>query len=210
MAIHDPRLPAGRGFSAEDEIIIIDVGEPTTMMFVHCSVLCSSADFFKTRMKPEWSGTDAAHIKLPQYTPAAFNIYVNWLYAGGVPATAQDLGDETIHDKEWTNLAAAFVVGEGVMDVAFKDVVMDALRAKVRSAEGATIWRVACDMVKIIYDGTTVGSPARKFMVDIFYHHGDPSVLCGPADDLQRDFLLDLGHDFMTARTAPPVAMLGG
>lgn len=51
------------------------------------------------------------------------------------------------NEKEWMNLAAAYVLGNELLDTAFKDSVIDALRAKVRSLSGNTIWPYGGELI---------------------------------------------------------------
>jgi len=177
MTAMDPRLPAERGFNAADPIITIHVGEPHTSYYVHRITLCSTSDFFKTRLKPEWSKTDEADAELPVHEPEAFNIYANWLYMRGIPLTAPDNDDDELHYTDWRNLAAAFVVDEAVMDNHFKDTVMDALCAKARSRKGPTLWNYMNGMVAKIYEGTVARSPARSWLLGVFLHHAPLDAL---------------------------------
>ncbi|KAK5125111.1 hypothetical protein LTR85_000786 [Meristemomyces frigidus] len=209
MAVSNPRLPAERGFDAADEIITTHVGGPPTSYFIHRSVLCSSGHFFKTRLKPEWSRTDEAHAKLPVQEPDAFNLYVNWLYMRGIPLTAPDKDDDAQHRAEWKNLAAAFVVGEAVMDDPFKDAIMDALCAKARSPKGATLWAVMNAVVQTLYDGAPPSSPARKWLLAVFIHHAPDDALDPNTGDLPKHFVWDLARAHTDGRKPLSVMELG-
>lgn len=117
MAVTDPRLLGEQAFSSADKIVTVHVGrDPPTCYFVHRSVPCSSGHYFKTGLKPEWSKTDDAHAKLLVHEPDAFNLYVNWLNMRGIGLTSPKEEDDALREADWKILAAAFGVGEVVMD----------------------------------------------------------------------------------------------
>lgn len=173
--------------------------------------MCSSSDFFKTRLKPEWSREDAAHITLTHHEPNAFNLYVNWLYAHDTSTESAGAEDEDeLHGEDWKTLAGAYVVGEEVLDSAFKDVVMDALRAKLVGKKGATIWTSMPQMIQLIYEGTPTNAPARRFLVDVYCFHAtegdiDELAFCGI-----NDFFLDTMRAFARIRKGLAVTRFGG
>lgn len=117
----------------------------------------------------------------------------------------------SVNDKsEWLNLARAYVLGQAVVDINFKDTVIDAMRAKVKSASGPSIWLVASELVRIIYNGTPEDSPARRFLVDLYHGHageGDMEKGVFPSD-----FLFDLTRAALTRCGVhkTPVTNLGG
>ena len=114
------------------------MGESKATLYVHQSVLCSWWQYFKTKKKPEWSQPGGV-VDSPYDSEAAFNLYVSWLYTRKIPNAAALSQSQDDNETEWKTLAEAYVLGDALLDTAFKDHVIDALRAKVQSPSGHTI-----------------------------------------------------------------------
>lgn len=82
-------------------------------------------------------------------------------------------------------------MGKKLVDIDFRDTVIYALRAKVKGVGGVTDWEAAAEVVRIIYNGTLKGSPARRFLIDL-YHGGARNLK--EEDNLPSDFLFDLAR----------------
>ncbi|EMD00177.1 hypothetical protein BAUCODRAFT_21826 [Baudoinia panamericana UAMH 10762] len=192
----DPRLPMRRRFDARQELVIVEVGDTSEKFTVHHPVLCKSSRFLEAKLKPQWSPHNANDCKaclilLPEQDPEAFNLYVNWLYMAGLPLADPSNDDDEAHYEDWLQLAAAYVLGEALIDPLFQHDVLDAMRAKLLSRKGETIHIVVADMVWLICDGTLEDSPARRFLVDVFLC-GSPNNRLSPvvlANDLPTNFV---------------------
>ena len=222
----DPRLPYYHAFeyvtlnlvrrvltsnSAAENLIEVQVGNSKKPFRIHESKLCSSSEFFNAKKKPEWS-YGKGQVELPAVSSAAFALYVNWLYSGKIP-TAVHLQDCEENEKEWTTLASAYALGEEILDTAFKDTVIDALRAKVNSTLGPTMWLSGGEIIKIIYGGTPEGSAARTFLVDIYSFNASKKDLACAFDDAPKDFYFDVAatrHRMNQRLLAPSISAKPG
>jgi hypothetical protein len=109
-------------------------------------------------LKPEWvSAREGRPIDLKNEDLNIFTTYLQYLYTHQID-TSSDL--ETLADT--------YVLGEMLMDLEFQDVVLDILMYECEKRKHYA------DMVliKIIHNGTTDGSPARKLLVDLYYWGG--------------------------------------
>ena len=171
----------------------VEVGAPIAETFnVHLKVLCSSSDFLKAKVKPEWLKNQNS-VKLPDLLPETFSIYVNWLYTGALtgllrPGDAEDRKDLL----EFRRLATAFVLGEALLDVAFKDTIIDTLLFRVCSDTGRQVFTAGAEIAKIVYDGTPTESPARQLLIDIYRNHAYEPDMTHVGRDLPHEFLLDV------------------
>ncbi|KAK5135161.1 hypothetical protein LTR08_005547 [Meristemomyces frigidus] len=206
----DPRYPALRGFDPTDKIVTVRVGDPETTFSVHRGLLSSSSEYFKTKAKPEWA-RGGASIDLPDFSPDAFGTYVKWLYLRAIPSTATTNDGSEQHENEFRSLTEAYVLGDRLLDDEFKDMAIDALRAKARTPSGNNIWPAATEMLKTVYAGTPEGSKARSLLVNIFQYHAAPDVF-GQYDvsELPKEFLFELTRALMEKRGAVAIASLGG
>ncbi|KAF2166274.1 hypothetical protein M409DRAFT_55127 [Zasmidium cellare ATCC 36951] len=192
QGVPDPRLSLSRNVeSTSGSIIACRVGTPHTTFFVHRAVLYKSSEFLKTHAELESNDIDSeSSISLPDFNSEAFALYSKWLYSSAIISIPED--ETPKDDAEWRVLASAYALGEKLIDIDFKNTVIDALRAKVKSKIGNTVWKVAPELVRIIYAGDSKDSPARRFVVDLYHGHGGASNL----DDrsLPSDFLFDLAR----------------
>jgi hypothetical protein len=119
--------------------------------------------------------------------------------------TATTLTQSDNNETEWKTLASAFVLGEALIDSVFKDTIMDALRAKVCSTSGHTMWSCGGEMVKMLYEGTPEGSAAGKFMVDVYTLHAGEKELELVRAQLPKDFFYDMFVLIIKGSTTRPL-----
>jgi hypothetical protein len=138
-------------------------------------------------MKPDWaeSRTGFKTIDMSHCNKDALSAYIHWLYFKKIPLerTEGSLG------VDFTILAQAFVLGEELMDVKFKNTIVDtflSLEQKHSALPGAA-------SVNIIYDGTPPSSPMRCLMLE-FYAYGinDDVSWNLVLEACSKDVLLDL------------------
>jgi len=141
------------------QVITIVVGENKDKVVIHKAILVESSKFFKKAVKPRWSPSrpDSDTIELKDMDLDTFKLYIHWLYFGAIK-----LPEENV-DGVYTALTKAYVLGEELMDVKFKN---DALDTIIDVLWKIDDWPFG-DPVTIIYNGTTEKSPARRLMVDI-------------------------------------------
>ncbi|KAK4497223.1 hypothetical protein PRZ48_011673 [Zasmidium cellare] len=190
--VHDPRLPLSRDVDTSGGVVTCRVDSAT--FIVHRAVLDKSSEFLKTLASLD----SESALLLPHQNTEAFALYSKWLYTSAIISTPKDGGDSSTSKDtaEWKVLAKAYVLGEELIDVDFKDTVIDALRAKFKSKEGGTVWEVAADLVRIIYGGTSADSTARRFMADLY--HGYALASTFEERSLPSDFLFDLARVGLT------------
>ena len=137
---------------------------------------------------------------------------MNWLYYHAIPSLTQaDVDkDDDPYIIEYQNLAAAFVLGEALIDNTFKDTVMNALLAKARRDDDRKIFTAGPRMVKTIYEGTPTCSPARKFMVEIYHGHSRSIDMVTAAPELPHEFLVALSAGLLRVRKLQALNNLQG
>lgn len=181
------------------------------MFSVHENLICGNSDYFKLAMKSYWEATAKGSVTLKEEDPEIFDIYVQWLYYGTLPVRNDSPGlDGNI---EYEQLAKAYVLGEMLQDVNFKDAVLDAILIKSRSrASDGGCWFPVGPVVPCIYDGTTESSAARRLLVDLYtdHGHGDWLIKYGSQDDLPKQFLLDLAIATLDKRPYPAESRSNG
>ena len=178
--------------SIAGETIAVLVDKKT--FHVHEAVLTSSSEFFKAATKPEWRTDPTKPIDLSEQNPLAFERYVQWLYSN-------TLSPYKSENRDLEQLARMYVIGEALMDTTFQEVVIKII-IHLYSAEQRTM---SLSMLRIIYEGTTPGSPARELMADICAFQLEPEFKRVTNLDTEKDaeFMKDLIVALLKHRKIP-------
>ena len=190
---------------------MVKVGSKPVTFDVHENTLRQTSAFFKAALEQQrWKEGVSGVIELPsddelsEVDPAVFDAYLQWLYSGKVDYKC-DITEKTreSHNVEFVKLAHMYVLGEKVQDDTFCDAVIDTTIDKImyHLADG-TRWFATTDPVNIIYGGTPTGSPARRFLVDIYVRYGK-SDWVEEERDVDHEVLLDLARAFLDSRPQP-------
>lgn len=158
-------------------------------------------------MKAHWETSTSGSIALKEEDPEVFEVYLYWLYFETLPVRNDSPGSEG--NAEYAQLAKAYVLGELLQDVNFKDAVLDAILIKTNSkASDGQTWFPFGPAFRYIYEGTPESSAARRLLVDLYTYHGHGDWLKGWADkDLPKEFLHDLAIAALTKRPRPSASL---
>ena len=186
------------------DLITVDVGKEGSKFPVHGAVIRRSSKFFDNAMKKDWAASrlDARTVTLVDEDPAIFKIYLHWLYFKTFPTAATKSTGR--FDREICMLSNSLVMGEMLMDTAFKNAVLIVFRDALLNQPFYKRLRPGPSIIKTIYDGTPEGSPGRRFMVDVWVREADEKWAIH-LDDMPLAFMMDLSKAFMAyARTCTP------
>lgn len=64
------------------KVISVLVGEAAESFIVHQDLICASSEFFRAAVSQGRTEAEAKKVHLHEQNPAAFNIYLDWLYDG--------------------------------------------------------------------------------------------------------------------------------
>lgn len=166
-----------------DTIIKLRVTKPagdTETLNIHHGVLCKSSSFFRKAMKPEWIKLEeqVAIIDLPDDSVQTVSDYIRWLYSDNMGIKLYHAGGDTRErvaeeaEKVFVMLAKAYVFGEKIIDVKYKNAVAETMLAAIESSK----WNLGPNSVDIIYKGTPSTSPIRRLIADkVAYQAHDDS-----------------------------------
>ncbi|KAF2444403.1 hypothetical protein P171DRAFT_444593 [Karstenula rhodostoma CBS 690.94] len=182
----------------DDPISVGQVGKAQgEELWVPLNLLRSSSQFLKAATKPEWD--DLCEVKRTitlSSDPMLFKAYVHWLYMGTIPRPDDNAPDH----KDYPFLAKLYVLGEELLDAIFKNRTIDAIIAVYIKSK---LWPIG-ETIRIIYEGTPEGSPARRLMADGFariaYDH--PSWM-KEFKNCSHDFLVDVSRAMVSVRQPP-------
>jgi hypothetical protein len=135
-----------------------------TKSFTYMNVSsAASSEFFKNATKPEWR-TESRPVDLSDEQPAIFKRYCQWLYTGFI-------APGLLAESSSGCLAYMYVLGEKIVDHEFQNAVIQAIISDMDRMNVVPSLRT----IKIIYDGTTEESAARRLLVDSWAHTIIPS-----------------------------------
>ncbi|PPJ59893.1 hypothetical protein CBER1_08329 [Cercospora berteroae] len=151
-------------------IITVAVGtnESPDEFRVHEDLLREHSDFFEAALNNQWKEAQERKITLPEDEPDVVDTYVQWLYGSTIEAAAPSAMqiEGRITNRIWAKL---YVFGDKIQDRVFANAVMEAWTAALDSPPPGAI-RTFPDIrcILTIYQHTTPGNPARKFLVHVW------------------------------------------
>lgn len=180
-------------------MLTVTVGTNGTTYPIHQSLVCASSKFFRSAVKPEWTSSkaDPRAVDLSEEVPGTFEIYVHWLYFKTLPTVRME--PKANIASEYKDLARCYVLGEKLIDIEFKNAVLDSFADAMADQLLKEHRFPGVQEINIIYKGTMEDSPARELLVDIWAHHSLESwnILL---ELLPAEFILDLTKAFITLR----------
>ncbi|KAK5173179.1 uncharacterized protein LTR77_003301 [Saxophila tyrrhenica] len=161
----DSKVPEAHGFDASLGLTTINVGMPSVRFYGHQPLLQSS-EFFRIRSKSQWQTGQA--VDLPDVGAHTFNTYGNWLYSRNLPTIVDVPGDlPPACGFEWNVLASAYILGEMLLDAAFRDTVIDSLQRKQCRCGKKELCLGTHMAAEKLFAGTAESSMARKWAIDV-------------------------------------------
>lgn len=204
--------PDSRSTSSEDSFlwlaspaVSVAVGQTPKIFQVHGAILCTSSKFFRKVLKPEWMslrGEDKKPIELtdPEDDPETFTIYVHWLYYKALPASVSGKPSS----GQIARLVDAYLLGEKLMDVSFKNAVMAAIITSFcHSPRSERRFPCTAD-IEALYDRTTPTSPLRSLIVDLWVYVAHTSKgWMRDVENVPKEFLIDVTKAMIKKRPTP-------
>lgn len=145
------------------------------------AILCKFSKFFKGAMNPHWDAMRAqpGTIDLTDEKTNIFECYLHWHYLRTLPVIPPDEieGGTAASAVEIGNLIGCYLLGEKLIDAAFKNAVLDGFIYSLRKRSDGNIHLAEAGMISTLYNGTRDESPVRKLFVDIYSYYQRPWVL---------------------------------
>lgn len=185
--------------------VSVAVGQTPKIFQVHGAILCTSSNFFRKVLKPEWTALREENkpIELtdPEDDPETFTIYVHWLYYKSLPGSLKGKPSS----DQMGRLVDAYLLGEKLMDVCFKNAVLAAIIASFCHAPRSERRFPRTSDIEAIYERTTPSSTLRALMVDLWVYVAHTSTgWMRDVENVPRDFLIDVTKAMIKKRPSPP------
>lgn len=176
--------------------IIVNVGaSPSQRFYVTESIIRNSSKFFDAALKKEWKEGQERTINLPEIRPEVFNVYLNWLVTGKLHVHDQsEVTPE--HRQTKTRLVEAYLLGDKILDVDYKEKVCDALAEDSLILRNAQLWVMGTRARRRLYEDTPAGAPVRRLLIVLLLMYQDVSPV------VKADEPNALLHDIMSALVA--------
>ncbi|KAI9661303.1 MAG: hypothetical protein M1821_009630 [Bathelium mastoideum] len=190
-----PQQPSPVGAEFMSEIVEVKVGNSTKPFHVHQSKLCSNSEYFKAALNNNWQKSESLHAELPEDDGEVFGVYVNWLYSRKVEAfRGLDVG----WSKSYEILIEAFILGDKLLDIDFKDAVVDAIVHLTMKPDANGTWAIPPGKnVSRLYERTLKGSKARRMMVDLHVMSATPRMF--DSEEMKDEYCFDFVVELLRA-----------
>ena len=177
------------------------VGNPPEPFFVHESLVRKSAPFFENAMHGPWKERDERTVRLKDEKPAAFALYLEWLYRGPVIPTMDWEDEDLPGDNRFELLCSAYIMGDMLRNHSFMDAVLDSMHAQTKiQDQGRVQYLPGPEVVRSLYESSLESSGMAKYLRDLYIREGNIKCLQDSTEPLPRAFLQDIVIEFWKFR----------
>jgi hypothetical protein len=181
----------------------VGTGDDQQDFEVHESFLTGSSLFFKKALSGDWIEAKTRRVNLPEEEPAVFHDYVHFLYTRTLCVKPGiKLGNDNRTDEK-TSLMKLYVLAERLHDIDMKNVVTKAMYNslwELTNLRKKIFPDVEC--LRIVYEGTPIGSPMRRMLVDFCTYHAAAGLFKSDGD-YPHELLQELTINLLAKRDLP-------
>lgn len=173
----------------------IKVGEATTSQVfnVHEDVIKERSKPLKQALERQWVEGQPRELHMPDVRPDVLEGYVDWMYGSDTIGTQyKELSIEQDVHAAYLLLARLYVFGEDMEDPKFCNAVMENMTKLCDTRTGIFAVRPSNEAIKVIYEGTPSGSPARAFLIAFVQQNGHQEWFSKNPATYNVEYLLDV------------------
>lgn len=188
------------------DIIVFNVGgTPTKKFSIHESIISPRSEFVRLSLKDGWKEGVERVIMLPDDDPDVFALYQHWLYNGALRTSGSEIGIKFEYEYEF--LVKAYIFGDKMIDVDFKDSMIDVILEKLRVLECFDL-----RLTNLVYENTTAQSKLRRLWLDVYFHAGKAEWLDETfvGASISCEFIMEFSRFQMRLRTELAERNMGG
>lgn len=188
--------PPSTKFTSDDMVTLL-VGSKKKKLLVHAHRLTNSSEFFKAALKKEWKEGQTHVVKLPEENVVNTTRYLEFIYEGRL--CSSDIKDyEGLKAADcYVALCQMYTFGERVCDVSLRNsTINELIRLISLRADDRSYWAPNWYTAAEVYRATTVGSPIRRFLVDVLVTYSNPDWLDAEHEDERTELLVDTLKEF--------------
>lgn len=173
-------------------MIRVGTGENVREFSAHEAILRESP-FFRSALDKRWRESHSRDIDLPQDDGDVVAAFLDWSYFKIIASKPVNAPALPMDDGEFDFLARLYCFAEKTQCDHFADDVINAMALKTDDvANDGTRTFPSHTAITILYSGTPPGSPARRFVCDMYCEFGIPSWIPKENGLSHPDFLQDL------------------
>nr|OQO32284.1 hypothetical protein B0A51_00343 [Rachicladosporium sp. CCFEE 5018] len=159
-------------------MVAVLVGPSEVPCKVHEDLICKTSKFFRAACSERWAGSGDRIVRLVDEEPAAFRLYIEWIYT-------KDIDFEAIE---------AFLLGDRLEDVKYRNYMILQLHDSWDEASPLDL-RINLaptqSDISMAYDHTSTNSVLRKVLVDSTVAFGHPGWFTRYDISMHPEFLFD-------------------
>ncbi|KAK3720554.1 hypothetical protein LTR37_003603 [Vermiconidia calcicola] len=202
MALPDHRTPEPESPDTSSEIVCVRIDASAASSFtVHLHLLCATSKVFRDDLQPGTGQASPRTIDLFHEDEAVFKVYVSWLYSLEVPFPAMD-GETVDYARSWELFTKAYLLGDHVLDMTFKNAIVDAIAGMMQSVNPNAASRLAPVpgrmAITALYSGTTQGSKGRLLFAELCTDRLSIRAFRASRKHYPFDFILDFAEALMS------------
>ncbi|KAF2470510.1 uncharacterized protein BDR25DRAFT_314689 [Lindgomyces ingoldianus] len=158
-------------------------------------------------MSEQYHGSGERAVKLQNESPEIFTMFVKMLYGDTLLTMAPkktDLGGDSDTDG-YISLFKLYVLVEKLEDIESKEMISDRIQqfTTLVDMDGPVACPPPC-CIKIVYEGTPSGDPARRLLIELYVSYQDKTCLSGAVDSVPKEFLYDLSLHMLENQVQRP------
>jgi len=174
-----------------DDLITVLAGEDEMQFQVHRTNICERSKFFKAAVSDQrWIEGQQNLVRLPEVSPANFQMYVHWAYTGKLSPEVfwTQLEGNLNSDKEQRAYYAAYILGDILDDEDLRTLSLETMITKSAN------WKYmpSVDTCQDIWEKTPKGSPLRAFIVGWKADAEAQACFSAHVEGMPREFLEEM------------------
>lgn len=172
-------------------------GSDAESFTAHESMLTARSEYFKRAMNGNWDESETRVIKLTDYDPAIFALYLNHVYTKQFPTMMNTQAElqamepdmaRRITSDEVHQLAHVYVPAERLQDIQARSAVIHVIVHLYNAINGPL---PPTRTVELVYKETPKGRPLQHLLAEL-WAHAPMTVILGAVPHLPKEFLDDL------------------
>ncbi|KAK4960466.1 hypothetical protein LTR10_003362 [Elasticomyces elasticus] len=186
------------------------VGPDEVALIVHQDIIRPRSAFFGAALNKCWKEGASMRVALPEDSLGVVTLYVRYLYDGKLYLDRTKGLDRAaamaLIRLEYDALVEAYIFGERIQDVGFRNCIIDAFSARMCEPFGTIHYFPGMEHVDALYQGTSENSLARQLIVEIYISFGKPEWIPGYQLHHNNDFVADIARAAIRGPRGPSVA----
>lgn len=169
---HSTQMPSSSSCGHKygpDDLVLLLVRHGEQRIYAHAHRLARNSEFLRSALKREWLEGQTGIITLLEVDPETVLHYLDFEYGGTLPS------DGVLETKaiRFGTLFKLYAFGERVLNTPIRNAILkETVRlSQLKNHRGAHIGP-SDHAIRIIYESTVAGSPARRLLVDIHVCYG--------------------------------------